>query len=144
MNITGGTINIHAENGENDVISLSCGDNHLHIAPNIFRVINQNRNAVQIIGSMIRGFSYFWQGEFNETFTLDSATGNISTSGDISAKELFYLCNGEHTSVRVEIDRINSEINNLSGKIQSNYDDLWGQIMQMRGELDAITGRTTS
>ena len=155
MNITGGTINIHAENGENDVISLSCGDNHLHIAPNIFRVINQNRNAVQIIGSMIRGFSYFWQGEFNETFTLDSATGNISTNGDISAKEVFYLCNGEHTSVRVEIDRINSEINNLSGKIdtnysdlsgkiQSGYDTLWGQIMQMRDELDVITGRTTS
>lgn len=155
MNITGGTINIQTESDINDIISLNYGDSHLHIKPSYFTIINPNRNAINIAGNAIYGYSYFWNGAFNATFTLDSATGNISTNGDISAKEVLYLCNGGHTSVRVEIDRINSEINNLSGKIdtnysdlsekiQSNYDDLWGQIMQIRDELDVITGRTTS
>lgn len=93
----------------------------------------------------------------NRTVTINSANGGINTqggisaNGNISAKEVIYLCNGKYTSVGWEIDRINSEINNLSGKIdtnysdlsgkiQSSYDTLWGQILQMRDELKVITG----
>lgn len=67
MNITGGTINIHAENGINDVISLNHGNNHLHITPNFFRIITPDRNTIQMDGSIIHGYSYFWEGEFTQT-----------------------------------------------------------------------------
>ncbi|MDE6519232.1 MAG: phage tail protein [Ruminococcus sp.] len=147
MNITGGTINIQAENSINDIISLNHGNNHLHITPSFFRVINPNRNAVQIDGSVIRGYSYFWEGELTETFTLNSATGNFVTNGDISAKEVHYFHNGERVSVRQEIDKIHSEINSLSAKIDANYSDLsekiqsnWEQILQVRETLDFIIG----
>lgn len=60
IDIIGGTINIHAENGENDIISLNSGESHLHITPKFFRLINPNCNTVQIDGSIIRGYSYFW------------------------------------------------------------------------------------
>ncbi|MDE7098195.1 MAG: phage tail protein, partial [Ruminococcus sp.] len=93
MNITGGTINIHAENGINDVISLNHGNNHLHITPSFFRIINPDRNAVQIDGNIIRGYSYFWEGEFTQTFTLSSVTGDFVTDGDMSGKELYYFYN---------------------------------------------------
>lgn len=136
INITGGTINIQTESSKNDVISLNYGDSHLHIKPTYFMIINPNHNAINIAGDAIRGYSYFWNGDAEATFTLNSDTGNISTNGDISAKEVRYLCNGAHVSVREEMEKVYSEIDKLSEKIQAN----WEQILQVRSELDFWTG----
>lgn len=136
INITGGTINIRTENDTNDVISLNYGDSHLYIGPTYFRITNPNRNSIIVSGNAVRGYSYAWGNDFNETFSLNSATGNISTNGDISAKEVRYLCNGAYVSTREEIDRVGSRIDKVLEKI----DGINNQLDWIFNKLNEITG----
>lgn len=152
INITGGSVNIVTSQDDEDVIALNHGANHCYISPGFHRMISShNSNGVIVAGTGINGYSYINGSEADKSFGIDSESGNFVSSGDVSANEIYYQCNGEPHSVRIEFDTVYSQLqqnynsisasaessyNELSGKIQSNAD----QIQELWKTIDFITG----
>lgn len=139
MNITGGTINIQTESENLSVIDLRHSGTRSYqnsISPiGIILTDNTNQTVNFSIQLFPTGIALL-NSRDNKTMTADSATGNISTNGDIWAKEVRYLCNGAYVSTREEIDRVGLRIDNVLKEI----DGINNQLNWIFEKLNEIKG----
>lgn len=123
INILGGSVKIQTHSEEDNIISLSCGNLYASFSPYALTYFEQGSRKTILGANGIFGYSNFLDNN-SQTFTIQSATGNFHTAGNVYASDLHFSRDGEYASVNGTVTAINSEFESIRGQIRTIFETL--------------------
>lgn len=125
LEMTGGKIDISTASDTQDVISLSYNGNVVAIRAGVIHLFNAIKNRVILSNGGIWGYSQFEDGEGEQAFALNAATGRIDVK-EIDAEKVVYKRDDNWYSLEGTINYLNERIDNANTNISTLWNAVFG------------------